>query len=280
MTVVAPSGLIGQPLRRVEDPRFLTGGAWYVGDMALPGMLHAAFLRSPHAHARILRVDLSPALTRPGVVACVAGEEAARRVKPVRAASKMKGYKATDFPPVALRKVRYAGEAVAAVVAEDRYLAEDAAERIVVEYEPLPPIWDPEAAMEQGSPILHEEAAGNVLLSREFARGGVERAFKEATAIVGDRFRFHRHAGIAMENRAYLADYQPGPGTLTLWSSTQVPPSGRTSVPRHPTMSGSPSRSRPRRPRETPRLPSGRSHGRRPRARPAREDAPGLRRRP
>lgn len=153
----------------------------------------------------------------------MAGPEVARRVKPVRAASRMKGYKTTDFPALALEKVRYVGEAVAAVVAETRYLAEDAGEKIVVEYEPLPPVQDPEVAMEHGSPILHAEAAGNVLLSREFARGDPERAFKEAAVVVGDRFRFHRHAGVAIETRAYLADWEPGPGTLTLWSSTQVP---------------------------------------------------------
>ncbi len=215
--------MIGRALKRVEDPRFLTGGARYVGDISLPGMLHAAFLRSPHAHARILRLDASAAPALPGVVLCVAGEEMARRVKPVRAASKMKEYTATDFPPMALHKVRYTGEAVAAVVAESRYLAEDAVERIIVEYEPLQSVRDPEAAMETGSPILHEEAASNVLLSREFARGDVDRAFQEAAVVVGDRFRFHRHAGITMENRAYLADYQAGPGSLTLWSSTQVP---------------------------------------------------------
>jgi carbon-monoxide dehydrogenase large subunit len=215
--------MIGRALKRVEDPRFLTGGARYVGDLTLPGMLHAAFVRSPHAHAGIRRVDLTPALALPGVIAGVTGEELARRVKPVRSTSRMKGYKATEFHPIAFGKVRYAGEAVAAVVAENRYLAEDAVERARVEYEPLLQIQDPEAAMEPASPLLHEEAGGNVLLSREFVQGDVERVFGEAAVVVRDRFRFHRHAGVAMENRACLAEWEPGPGTLTLWSSTQVP---------------------------------------------------------
>ena len=223
MGLQATPKLVGARVKRVEDPRFLTGRGQYVGDMVLPGMLHAAFLRSPHAHARILKVETGEARALPFVRACVTERELRGQARPVRATSRMKGYKPTDWPPLAVGKVRYAGEAVAAVVAETRYVAEDALDRIAVEYERLHPVWEPETAMADGSPLLHEEAGTNVLVSRAFTQGDVDAAFRGAAVVVGDRFRFHRHAGVAIENRACLADYQAGTGLLTLWSSTQVP---------------------------------------------------------
>ncbi len=214
--------MIGVPVRRLEDPRLLTGRGRYVADVVLPGMLHAAFLRSPHAHARLLALDPGPA-RGPGVVACVSGQDLRAEARPIRATSRMAGYRATDFPPLALDKVRYAGEAVMAVVAESRYLAEDALDAIAVRYQPLPAVITPEAAMAAGSPLVHEEVEGNVLLSRAFVQGDVDAAFAGAPLVVGDRFRFHRHAGVTLENRACVADYQAGTEELTLWSSTQVP---------------------------------------------------------
>ena len=219
----ATKKLIGARVRRLEDPRFLTGRGQYVADMTLPGMLHVAFLRSPHAHARIVNVDTTPARALPRVRACVTERELRGEARPVRAVSRMSGYVPTDYPPLGVGKVRYAGEAVAAVVADDRYTAEDALELIAVEYEPLPAVTDPEAAMTVGSPLVHEEAGTGVLLARSFSQGDVDAAFRGAAVVVGDRFRFHRHAGVAIENRACLAQYQAGTGVLTLWSSTQVP---------------------------------------------------------
>jgi carbon-monoxide dehydrogenase large subunit len=156
------------------------------------------------------------------VVACVDGDDLAGRVRPMRAPSRMKGYRPTEFPALARGTVRHVGEAVAVVVAPSRYAAEDALERIDVEYAPLPVVADPEAALGDGGPLVHEDAGSNVLLSRTFGQGDVAAAFRDAT-VVGDRFRFHRHAGVAIENRACLAEYQSAAGLLTLWSSTQIP---------------------------------------------------------
>jgi carbon-monoxide dehydrogenase large subunit len=205
-------------VRRVEDHRLVGGHGRYVADLTLPGMVQAAFVRSPHAHARILRVDGAAA-----GVTWVAGDELRSHARALRAESRMTGYRATDFPPLAVGTARYVGEAVAAVVAESRYAAEDALERVDVVYEPLPAVADARAAMAEGGPRVHPEAGTNVLLTRAFSRGDVAEAFRGAVAVVEDRFRFRRHAGVALENRACLADYDAGTGLLTLWSSTQVP---------------------------------------------------------
>jgi carbon-monoxide dehydrogenase large subunit len=186
-------------------------------------MLYAAFLRTPHAHARIVRIGAAAARALPGVAAVLTGEDVARDSKPVRAGSKMPAYKVTSFPPLAQGKVRFTGEAVAMVAAESRYLAEDAAERIVVEYEPLPPVGDMEQALAAGAPVLHEEAGDNLLLAREFARGDVDQALAGAHLVVRERFRFHRHAAVCMENRGALAEYASATGMLTLRSSAQCP---------------------------------------------------------
>ena len=215
--------LIGAAVRRVEDGRFLRGQGRYVADLTLPRMLHVAFLRSPHAHARIVSIDARRAGELPGVAASVTGEELAPHARPLRAESRMAGYRATEFPPLARGKVRFAGEAVAAVLAENRYVAEDALEAIRVRYETLPVVATPEAAMAGGAALVHDAAGSNVLLSRAFVQGDVDAAIKTAAVTVGDRFRFHRHAGVTLENRVCLADWNAGAGELTLWSSTQVP---------------------------------------------------------
>ena len=215
--------LVGARVARREDPRLLTGQGSYVDDHRPARLLYAAFLRSPQAHARIVAIDASAALALPGVTAVLTGEEIARASKPVRAASKTPAVKVTSFPPLALGKVRHVGEAVAMVAAESRYVAEDAVERIVVEYEPLPPITDMERALEAASPLVHEEAGTNLLVAREFARGDVDAALASAAVVVRERFRFHRHTAICMENRGCLAEYATGSGTLTLRSSAQCP---------------------------------------------------------
>jgi carbon-monoxide dehydrogenase large subunit len=215
--------LIGAPVRRVEDGRFLQGLGRYVADLTLPRMLHVAFLRSPYAHARIGSIDTRPARELPDVAASVTGDELAPHARPLRAESRMTGYRATEFPPLARGKVRFAGEAVAAVLAESRYVAEDALEVIRVRYDTLPVVATPEAAMAAGAALVHDAAGSNVLLSRAFVQGDADAAMKTAAVTVGDRFRFHRHAGVTLENRACLADWNAGAGELTLWSSTQVP---------------------------------------------------------
>ncbi|HXL46481.1 MAG TPA: xanthine dehydrogenase family protein molybdopterin-binding subunit, partial [Candidatus Binatia bacterium] len=210
-------------MARREDGRFLTGQGSYVDDHRPARLLYAAFLRSPHAHARVVRIDASAALTLPGVAAVLTGEDVARSAKPVRAASKTPAVKVTSFPPLALGKVRHVGEAVVMVAAESRYAAEDAVERILVEYEPIPVVTDMEQALRPESPLLHDEAGTNLLVSREFARGDVDEALAGAALVVRERFRFHRHTPVCMENRGCLAEYATGSGTLTLRSSAQCP---------------------------------------------------------
>ncbi len=221
----APAGpkLVGARVPRVEDPRLLSGQGRYVDDHRPARLLHAAFVRSPHAHARIVRVDAEAALALPGVAAVLTGEDILREVKPVRAGSRMPAYRVTSFPALAQGKVRYTGEAVAMVAAESRYVAEDALDRIVVEYEPLPAVDAMEPALAPGAAVLHEEAGGNLLLSREFAQGDVDAALAGAHLVVRERFRFHRHAAVCMENRGALAEYASATGALTLRSSAQCP---------------------------------------------------------
>jgi carbon-monoxide dehydrogenase large subunit len=159
----------------------------------------------------------------PGVAAVLTGADIAREVKPVRAGSRMPAYKVTSFPALAQGTARYTGEAVAMVAAESRYLAEDALDLIMVEYEPLPAVAVMEEAAAPGAPVLHAEAGDNVLVAREFAQGDVEAALAGAHLVVRERFRFHRHAAVCMENRGALAEYASATGTLTLRSSAQCP---------------------------------------------------------
>ncbi len=214
---------IGARVRRVEDPRLLTGVAQFTADRQVPGALHIAFRRSEHAHARIAAIDTKAAAAMPGVAAVFSAAELEGIVGPVRATSRMADYHATDNYPLAYGKVRYVGEPVAAVLADSRYLAEDAAERIEIDYEPLTPLVDPEAATAPDATLLHDEAGTNVLAVREFARGDAKAALTEAAVRVKGRFRFHRKAPAAMEPRAYLAEWDRGRRSLTLTGSTQVP---------------------------------------------------------
>ena len=224
--------LVGTRVRRVEDRRFLTGRGAYVADYLPPRTLHAAFLRSEHAHARILTIDAAAARASAGVVAVVTGAEMAALARPMVAASTMPGYRVTPVPALAATVVRYVGEAVAAVVAESRYLAEDALERIAVEYEPLEVVADAEAALAADAPLVHDEAGTNLLVTREFARGTFDPP-PPADLIIKERFRFHRHATVAIEPRGCLAEYNPGSGELTLYSATQCPGLVRSALALH-----------------------------------------------
>ena len=194
-----------------------------MADLVRPGMLHAAFLRSPHAHARIRAIDAAAARSTPGVAAVLTGPDLRAEARPMRAASRMAGYTATEMPALALDKTRYGGEAVAVAVAQSRYEAEDALDRIAVDYEPLEAVVDPRRALSDSSPRVHDNPRGNVLLSRAFSQGDAGAAFARAPVSVGDRFVFRRHAAVAIENRACLAEWEPAEGALTLWTSTQVP---------------------------------------------------------
>jgi carbon-monoxide dehydrogenase large subunit len=222
--------LVGARVRRVEDPRFLTGRAQYTDDLTRPGLLHAAFVRSPYAHARIRGVDLAPALALKGVVGGLTGAEVLAIADLIRADSTAGEWQASAMPALATERVRYAGEPVAVVVATDRYLAEDAAEQVVVDYEPLPPVVDAEAALRPDAPILHPGWKDNAFVKRHIDKGDVDGAFAAADGVVRLRTVSHRQAGVPLENRVSLAEYNWARGELTLWTATQVPHILRTSL--------------------------------------------------
>src|ERR1043166_7729599 len=222
--------LIGARIKRTEDPRLLTGLGSYVDDRQVADVLHVAFRRSDHAHARIRAIDVAPAQAMPGVAAVFTAVEFEKTVKPLRATSRMKGYYATPIHALAREKVRYVGEPVAGVVAESRYLAEDAAERVAIGFEPLPHVADPAEATRARAPLLHEEAGTNVLVAREFKRGDVDTALAAAAVRVKGRFRMRRKTPLALEPRACLAEYDRARDALTLYSTTQVPGIIRDSI--------------------------------------------------
>lgn len=223
MDVDARPKTIGARVLRVEDPRLLAGQGRFIDDLNLPGMLHVAFVRSDHAHALIVEIDCADAAVMPGVKAIFTAAEIESHMNPIRATSTMADYHATELPVLARDKVRYVGEAVVAVVADSRYLAEDAAEQIMVSYEPLADVIDPIANAVAGAPLLHEDAGTNVLAARTFQRGDLEEALEAAAVRVSGNFRMHRKSPSAMENRGYVADYDQGRRSLTLHSTTQIP---------------------------------------------------------
>ena len=195
----------------------------FTADRLVPSALHVAFRRSDHAHALISRINTAAAAEMPGVFAVHTARDLDDLVEPVRAPSRMENYHATELYPLARNKIRYVGEPVAAVLAENRYLAEDALARIEIVYEPLETVIDPEIAVREDAPLLHEEAGTNVLAARVFARGNVEAQMAAAPVRVGGRFRFHRKTPVAIETRACLAEYDRGRRSLTLTLSTQIP---------------------------------------------------------
>jgi carbon-monoxide dehydrogenase large subunit len=215
--------IVGARIKRTEDPRLLTGAGSFVDDRQVAGALALAFLRSNQAHARVVSIDTAAARAIPGVAAVFTAQDFEAQVQPLRATSRMKGYYATPIRPLAHGKVRHVGEIVAAVVAESRYIAEDALEAITVEYEPLPAATDPFEAAQPGAPLLHEEAGTNVILSREFKRGDPDGAASAAPVRVKARFRMRRKTPLAIEPRTYLAEYDRGRDALTLHSATQIP---------------------------------------------------------
>jgi carbon-monoxide dehydrogenase large subunit len=217
-------------VKRVEDPRLLRGEGRYVADIALPGQLEIAFLRSPHAHARLGAVDTLPAREAPGVVAMLTGAEAAEHARPLRPNLRTPTFKACELPCLATDKVRFVGQPVVAVVAESRYLAEDALDLIQVEYEPLPAVVDARTALEPDAPLLYEAWGDNVHVESAYSAGDLEGAFAQADLVIEHRFRTGRYTGVPLENRAALASFQAAKGELTVWSSTQVPHLLRTEL--------------------------------------------------
>jgi CO/xanthine dehydrogenase Mo-binding subunit len=209
---------IGKSIKRVEDPKFLRGLGKYVADLEFDGMLHLAVLRSPYPHARITRIDMEAARTHPGVIAVASGAEAANIIDPLPDSGP-----APDkhvFRLLAVDKVRYVGEGVAIVVAESRYIAEDARDLIYVEYEPLPPIVEPFAAAEDTSNLVHEPLGTNIAYERTFDFGEVEQDFQEADVVVKDRLHWRRQAAQPLDNAGAVALYDAGSGDLTIHANS------------------------------------------------------------
>lgn len=237
---MAVTKLFGARIKRREDPRLVTGKATYTDDLKLPAMLHAVFVRSPHAHARIRRVSTSEARKAPGVVAVFTGEDLAG-VGPLPCAWLIPNaeLKTPPHPAIAVDRVRYVGDAVAVVLADDRYLAEDAAELVRVEYESLPVLTDAEQATRAGATLLHGDVAQNVAFRWKVAGGDVATAFAEADRVIKQRLVNQRLIPNAMETRASVADFRPSTGELTLWVTSQNPHihrvilSGVLGIPEH-----------------------------------------------
>ena len=215
--------LVGARVPRSEDPRLLCGQGTYVDDVQVQGLLHVALRRSDQAHANIVAIDVDAARALPGVVAVYTATDLEGKVEPIHAVSRMADYHSTAILPLASGKVRFVGEAVVAVVAQSRYIAEDAVELIQIEYAPLTPLVDPAEAAAEGAPLLHEAAGTNVLVRREFRRGDIDAVMREAPVTVGARLRFHRKTPMAIENRAYMAQFDAGRRALTLHSTTGSP---------------------------------------------------------
>jgi len=219
---------VGQAMKRKEDPRLVSGTSTYVDDVVLPGMLHMAVARSIHAHARIKRVDTSSAQKLNGVVAVVTGEEVAANCGPIPCAASIPDMKNAQRQLLAVDKVRFVGEPVAVVVAQDKYIARDAADLIEIEYEPLPAVVNPEKAMDPASPRLYEEFSDNIAYKFGFESGNTAQAFQDADVIVKERFVNQRLAPISMEPRGVVATYQAPDNELVVWCSTQTPHGLRT----------------------------------------------------
>jgi carbon-monoxide dehydrogenase large subunit len=217
------SKLVGARVKRREDPRLIRGLGQYVDDVNLPGMLHVAILRSPYAHAKIKNLDTNAARQHPGVVAVVTGAEIKDQVGPLPVSGGNETLRVPKHYVLAVDKVCYVGEGVAAVVAEDRYTARDALDLIGVEYEPLPVISDAVKALAPGSPVIHAEWPDNVAFRAEQKQGDLAKAFKEADKIVTQRLVHQRLAPIAIEARGVVAHYLDSDKELTVWSSTQIP---------------------------------------------------------
>jgi carbon-monoxide dehydrogenase large subunit len=211
---------IGRARLRKEDERLITGQTNWTDNIRLPGMLHIAFLRSPYAHARITSVDVSAARSEPGVIAAYSGADFAAEQGSLPCAWPVTpDIVIPAHPPMATDEVRYVGEAVACVVARDRYAAADALAAIEVDYEPLPPVLDIRTALQADSPKVHE--AGNKSFEWPFANGDVDAAFTDAPVVLERYYRQQRLIGSAMEPRSVVCSCVGG--EFTLWSSTQIP---------------------------------------------------------
>jgi aerobic carbon-monoxide dehydrogenase large subunit len=227
---MSTSRWVGRPVKRKEDHRLLIGKGEYVADIALPRMAAIGFVRSPHAHARIINIDSSTARAMPGVLEIFTGRDTAH-LGPILSDLSVPNLpgetKRPVFGPLPVDDVKFVGDLVAAVIARDRYVLEDALAQIRIEYEPLPMVLDAEAALQPDAPLLYPEWGDNVVYHQRLQNGDVDAVFAAADLVVRERFRGHRCGASPMEPRACLASYNPAEG-LTVWLTTQ-----RSHIKRH-----------------------------------------------
>jgi carbon-monoxide dehydrogenase large subunit len=228
--------LVGRPIKRLEDRRFITGAANFLDDVRLAGMLHAVFVRSPHARARLVSLDTAEAMKHPGVVAVFTGADLEGQVRPVDGGGDgdeggVEGWgvnvAGTVWKCLAVGTVNYVGEAIAVVIAEDVYSAQDGADLVSVEYEPLPAVIDPEGALRPGSPKVHDYLHDNVASHTSFTAGDVPKAFRQADEVVKVKLLNQRLCPVPMEPRGVVAQFDRGSGSLTVHLSTQDPHGAR-----------------------------------------------------
>ncbi len=211
---------VGAPVERLEDARLLSGSARFADHYPAPtGTLHAAILRSPHAHAEIAAIDTSEALAQPGVAAVLSGADIKAVTEPYLVIVK----KPLDEWPLAVDRVRYTGQAVALVLADDRYRAEDALAHIAVRYNPLEPVIDPEQAAADGAPLIHPAAETNLVSERNFRYGDPETAFAEADRTISVRIDYPRNSLTPIEGFVVLAEYLKDDDMFDILSNFQGP---------------------------------------------------------
>jgi len=215
---------IGRSVPRPNLRRLAAGRAQFVSDLHLPRMAHVAFARSPHAHARITRIERAAARACPGVIAIVTGAELAQVISPwIGVLSHLKGIKSAPQHAIAVERACWQGEAVCAVVARSRAHAEDACELVEVGYDQLPPVTDPETALAAGTPVIHPELGDNLTFERTHVAGNPDQGFLTADAVVQATFVFGRHTGVTNEPRAIVADWNGDEARLTVYQGTQAP---------------------------------------------------------
>jgi carbon-monoxide dehydrogenase large subunit len=219
-----PNSYIGKTVPRPNLVRLMQGRGLYVSDMELPRMAHVVFVRSPHAHAKIVAIDANITKRMPGVISVVTGEELSAVITPwVGVLSHLKGLKSAPQHAIAIDRVCWQGEAVAAVVATSRALAEDAAECVRIEYQALEAVTDMRTALDSATPVIHASLGDNLAFERVLDAGEVDAAFKTSDEIVEAEFVFGRHTGVTLEPRAVLADWNSAEARLTIYQGTQAP---------------------------------------------------------
>jgi carbon-monoxide dehydrogenase large subunit len=219
-----PRSYVGQSVPRPNARRLLEGRGRFVDDLQLPRLVHVAFVRSPYAHARMRSIELGEARAAPGVVTVANGRDIATVCRPwVGVLQHLAGMKSAPQYALPLERACWQGEPVVAVVAQTRAQAEDAAEKVVIDWEELPAVTDPETALDPGTPVIHPELGDNLVFGLDLDKGAVDAAFAKADTVLEETFHFGRHTGVTLEPRTLIADYNPADDSLTVTHASQTP---------------------------------------------------------